>query len=143
MWALCIFTIWSRSGDCTQPTSGSFLQKKLDSKAEIDYIVFVHCFGEMTELAEGARLLSEYTGLNLYRGFKSLSLRQLKKQAPFWGFFCIQKKTRVRINSISVKLGRPKEPGFSVAYSILASFLQSLTTEADGGPRHEKFSVHC
>ena len=31
--------------------------------------------GEMTELAEGARLLSECTGLNSYRGFKSLSLR--------------------------------------------------------------------
>ena len=31
--------------------------------------------GEMSESAEGARLLSEYTSLNLYRGFKSLSLR--------------------------------------------------------------------
>lgn len=30
----------------------------------------------MSESAEGARLLSEYTGLNLYREFKSLSLRQ-------------------------------------------------------------------
>lgn len=29
----------------------------------------------MSESAEGARLLSEYTGINLYRGFKSLSLR--------------------------------------------------------------------
>ena len=37
------------------------------------------CFvtlGEVSESAEGARLLSEYTGLNLYRGFKSLPLRQ-------------------------------------------------------------------
>lgn len=32
--------------------------------------------GEVSESAEGARLLSEYTGLNLYRGFKSLPLRQ-------------------------------------------------------------------
>ncbi len=31
--------------------------------------------GEVSESAEGARLLSEYTGLNLYRGFKSLPLR--------------------------------------------------------------------
>ncbi len=31
--------------------------------------------GEMAELAEGGRLLSDYTGLNLYRGFESLSLR--------------------------------------------------------------------
>ena len=34
--------------------------------------------GEVSESAEGARLLSEYTGLNLYRGFKSLPLRQQK-----------------------------------------------------------------
>lgn len=34
--------------------------------------------GEMSESAEGARLLSEYTSLNLYRGFKSLSLRHLE-----------------------------------------------------------------
>ena len=33
--------------------------------------------GEVSEPAEGARLLSEYTGLNLYRGFKSLPLRHL------------------------------------------------------------------
>lgn len=33
--------------------------------------------GEVSESAEGARLLSEYTGLNLYRGFKSLPLRQI------------------------------------------------------------------
>ena len=32
--------------------------------------------GEVSESAEGARLLSEYTGLNLYRGFKYLPLRQ-------------------------------------------------------------------
>lgn len=32
--------------------------------------------GEVSEPAEGARLLSEYTGLNLYREFKSLPLRQ-------------------------------------------------------------------
>ena len=31
--------------------------------------------GEMAELVEGAPLLREYTGLNLYRGFESLSLR--------------------------------------------------------------------
>ena len=32
--------------------------------------------GEMAELVEGAPLLREYTGLNLYRGFESLPLRQ-------------------------------------------------------------------
>ncbi|SCM73178.1 hypothetical protein KL86DES1_21104 [uncultured Desulfovibrio sp.] len=31
----------------------------------------------MSESAEGARLLSEYTGLNLYREFKSLPLRHI------------------------------------------------------------------
>lgn len=31
----------------------------------------------MSEPAEGARLLSEYTGLNLYREFKSLPLRHI------------------------------------------------------------------
>ena len=31
--------------------------------------------GEVSESAEGARLLSEYTGINLYQGFKSLPLR--------------------------------------------------------------------
>ena len=31
----------------------------------------------MAELAEGGRLLSDYTGLYLYRGFESLSLRHL------------------------------------------------------------------
>ena len=31
--------------------------------------------GEMAEPVEGARLLSEYMGLNLYRGFESRSLR--------------------------------------------------------------------
>ena len=36
-------------------------------------------YGEVSELAEGARLLSEYTGLNLYREFKSLPLRQESK----------------------------------------------------------------
>ncbi len=35
--------------------------------------------GEVSESAEGARLLSEYTGLNLYRGFKSLPLRHEKR----------------------------------------------------------------
>ena len=39
--------------------------------------------GEMSELAEGARLLSEYTGLNLYRGFNSLSLRQIYVSCSF------------------------------------------------------------
>lgn len=42
-------------------------------------VFFAMCFvtlGEVSESAEGARLLSEYTGLNLYRGFKSLPLRQ-------------------------------------------------------------------
>ena len=39
--------------------------------------------GEMSEPAEGARLLSEYTGLNLYRGFKSLSLRHSKQKSGF------------------------------------------------------------
>ena len=34
-------------------------------------------YGELAELAEGARLLSEYMGINLYRGFESLTLRQL------------------------------------------------------------------
>ena len=33
--------------------------------------------GEMAELVEGAPLLREYTGLNLYRGFESLSLRHI------------------------------------------------------------------
>ena len=46
---------------------------------------YIHClwflgyninYGELAELAEGARLLSEYMGINLYRGFKSLTLRQ-------------------------------------------------------------------
>ena len=44
-----------------------------------DRVLFAMCFvtlGEVSESAEGARLLSEYTGLNLYRGFKSLPLRQ-------------------------------------------------------------------
>lgn len=31
--------------------------------------------GVVSESAEGARLLSEYTGINLYQGFKSLPLR--------------------------------------------------------------------
>ena len=31
--------------------------------------------GELAESVEGARLLSEYTGQNLYRGFESLALR--------------------------------------------------------------------
>ncbi len=39
--------------------------------------------GEMSEPAEGARLLSEYTSLNLYRGFKSLSLRQKMNEMDF------------------------------------------------------------
>lgn len=39
--------------------------------------------GEVSESAEGARLLSEYTGLNLYRGFKSLPLRHLKRTERF------------------------------------------------------------
>ena len=48
--------------------------------------------GEMSELAEGARLLSEYTGLNLYRGFNSLSLRHIstgyvQNVARFFGRF--------------------------------------------------------
>jgi hypothetical protein len=33
----------------------------------------------MAESAEGARLLSECRGVNLYRGFESLSLRQINK----------------------------------------------------------------
>lgn len=37
--------------------------------------------GEVSESAEGARLLSEYTGLNLYRGFKSLPLRHQGSKA--------------------------------------------------------------
>ena len=37
--------------------------------------------GEVSESAEGARLLSEYTGLNLYRGFKSLPLRHQDSKA--------------------------------------------------------------
>ena len=37
--------------------------------------------GEVSESAEGARLLSEYTGLNLYRGFKSLPLRHQGNKA--------------------------------------------------------------
>ena len=32
-------------------------------------------YGELAESVEGARLLSEYTGQNLYRGFESLALR--------------------------------------------------------------------
>ena len=45
----------------------------------------------MSELAEGARLLSEYTGLNLYRGFNSLSLRHSKRKAGFSepAFLCL------------------------------------------------------
>ena len=39
-----------------------------DPKADLDY-------GELAESVEGARLLSEYTGQNLYRGFESLALR--------------------------------------------------------------------
>ena len=35
--------------------------------------------GELAESVEGARLLSEYTGQNLYRGFESLALRQKAK----------------------------------------------------------------
>ena len=35
-------------------------------------------YGELAESVEGARLLSEYTGQNLYRGFESLALRQKK-----------------------------------------------------------------
>jgi hypothetical protein len=39
-------------------------------------------------VVEGAPLLREYTGLNLYRGFESLSLRHYRR-APFplvrWG----------------------------------------------------------
>ena len=34
-----------------------------------------HDYGELAESVEGARLLSEYTGQNLYRGFESLALR--------------------------------------------------------------------
>ena len=50
---------------------------------------------------------------------------------------------RVRNNSISVTIGNPKEPVYSVAHGILASFLQSLTTDGEDGPCHEKFRVHC
>ena len=39
--------------------------------------------------------------------------------------------------------GAPKNRAFLVAHGILASFLQSLTTEADEVSRHEKFRVHC
>jgi hypothetical protein len=53
-------------------------------------------YGELAELAEGARLLSEYMGLNLYRGFESLTLRQnirykqmpygqIRMASAFWG----------------------------------------------------------
>lgn len=38
--------------------------------------------GEVSEPAEGARLLSEYTGLNLYREFKSLPHRQNLRKPP-------------------------------------------------------------
>ena len=38
-------------------------------------------YGELAESVEGARLLSEYTGQNLYRGFESLALRQ---KSPEW-----------------------------------------------------------
>ncbi len=39
--------------------------------------------GELAESVEGARLLSEYTGQNLYRGFESLALRQRVNQRAF------------------------------------------------------------
>ena len=51
------------------------LKKLLDE--EMDFLYSSFPVGEMSESAEGARLLSEYTGINLYRGFKSLSLRHL------------------------------------------------------------------
>ena len=43
-------------------------------------------FGELAESVEGARLLSEYAGYNLYRGFESLALRQVKSPARKLGF---------------------------------------------------------
>lgn len=52
--------------------------------------------GEVSEPAEGARLLSEYTGLNLYRGFKSLPLRHLIVKSAAYDnreqliFLCVQ-----------------------------------------------------
>ena len=33
-------------------------------------------FGDVAELAQGTPLLREHTGINLYRGFESLRLRQ-------------------------------------------------------------------
>ena len=50
----------------------------------MDLIVFLRlkARGEVAELVEGARLLSGYTGLNLYRGFKSLPLRQRQIITP-------------------------------------------------------------
>jgi hypothetical protein len=46
------------------------------------YNVICSLYGEMAESAEGGRLLSDYTGLNLYRGFESLSLRHFIKNVP-------------------------------------------------------------
>jgi hypothetical protein len=48
----------------------------------------------MAESAEGARLLSECRGVNLYRGFESLSLRQINKSGlmdvSYQPFFFVQ-----------------------------------------------------
>ena len=62
--------------------------------------------GEVSESAEGARLLSEYTGLNLYREFKSLPLRQILIQGMpeslvnkgFPAFFCSMPSDVIRLN---------------------------------------------
>lgn len=46
-------------------------------------------------MAEGARLESVYTAT--YRGFESLSLRQIQKKPPLWRFFAFREGFIVKI----------------------------------------------
>jgi hypothetical protein len=52
----------------------------------------------MAELAEGARLLSECRGINLYLGFESRSLRH--PASPAGSLFCSRKRAIILLLSL-------------------------------------------
>ena len=65
---------------CLATADGSEEYGKLDLTISLQR---AERFGEVAESAEGGGLLNRYRGLNLYRGFESLPLRQLVVP-PLW-----------------------------------------------------------
>ena len=77
-------------------------------------------------MAEGARLESVYT-LIAYRGFESLSLRQIRKTGSLKSVFFVFVDERQRVNTVLFRKNKPAMPRVYLHFNLYTSQANTIS----------------